>query len=68
MDDPITFTDMKDSWAVLNNQGEVEIIDQLISKQFSIPLIDNEYSIDLTNYNHKILCLTNQRIIEFYLD
>ena len=68
MDDPITFTDMKDSWAVLNNQGEVEIIDKLISKQFSIPLIDNEYSIDLTNYHRKILCLTNQRIIEFYLD
>ena len=68
MDDPITFTDMKDSWAVLNNQGEVEIIDKLISKQFSIPLIDNEYSIDLTNYRDKILCLTNQRIIEFYLD
>jgi len=68
MDDPITFTDMKDSWAVLNNQGEVEIIDKLISKQFSIPLIDNEYSIDLTNYRRKILCLTNQRIIEFYLD
>lgn len=68
IDHPRTITDIKDSWAILNNQGAIEIIDKSISKQFLIPLIDNEYLIDLTNNNFKILCLTNQRIIEFYLD
>jgi len=68
IDAPRTITDIKDSWVILNNQGEIEIIDKSISKLFSIPLIDNEYLIDLTNNNFKILCLTNQRIIEFYLD
>ena len=68
IDNPKTITDIKDSWVMLNDQGEIEIIDKSISKLFSIPLIDNEYLIDLTNNNFKILCLTNQRIIEFYLD
>ena len=68
IDNPKTITDIKDSWVMLNDQGEIEIIDKSISKIFSIPLIDNEYLIDLTNNNFKILCLTNQRIIEFYLD
>ena len=68
MDDPVAFTYMKDSWALISNRGELEIINKSITKQFSIPLIDNEYLIDITNYDFKLSCLTSQRIIEFYLD
>ena len=68
MDDPVAFTYMKDSLALISNRGELEIINKSISKQFSIPLIDNEYLIDITNYDFKLSCLTSQRIIEFYLD
>ena len=68
IDNPIDFTDMKDSWALMNSQGELEIIDKSISKLFSIPLIDNEYLLDITNYDFNLSFLTSQRIIEFYLD
>ena len=68
IDDVMTFTDIKDSWAVFNNQGKIEVFDKSTSKQFLIPLIDNEYLIDISSYNYKLSSLTNQRIIEFYLD
>ena len=68
IDNPMNFTDMKDSWALMNSQGELEIIDKSISKLFSIPLIDNEYLLDITNDDFKLSFLTSQRIIEFYLD
>ncbi|MFL3027981.1 MAG: hypothetical protein ACJZ1O_06800 [Candidatus Neomarinimicrobiota bacterium] len=68
IDDVMTFTDIKDSWAVFNNQGKIEVFDKSTSKQFLIPLIDNEYLIDISRYNYKLSSLTNQRIIEFYLD
>ena len=68
INNPTMITNAKDLWIVINDYGEIEVINKSISKLLLVSLIDNEYLVDFTENNFKILCLTNQRIIEFHLD
>ncbi|MAR75067.1 MAG: hypothetical protein CMG18_01675 [Candidatus Marinimicrobia bacterium] len=61
-------TNYKNSWVVINNEGLIELFNQSSSKLYSIPIVNNEKLIDITASNVKMLFLTNQRIIELYLD
>ena len=68
INNPKKIINSKDSWVVLNIDGDLELINKSKSKQYSIQLINNEYLIDLAENTSNILCLTNQRIIELRLD
>ena len=68
IDNPMMLTNFKNSWVVLNSEGIIELIEKSISKQFSIPLTNNEYLVDLTENSFNIFCLTNQRIIELHVE
>ena len=61
-------TNHNNSWVTINNEGLIESFNQSSSKLYSIPLVNNEKLIDITASNVKMLFLTNQRIIELYLD
>ena len=61
-------TNHNNSWVIINNEGLIESFNQSSSKLYSIPLVNNEKLIDITASNVKMLFLTNQRIIELYLD
>ena len=61
-------TNHNNSWVIINNEGLIELFNQSSSKLYSIPLVNNEKLIDITASNVKMLFLTNQRIIELYLD
>ena len=61
-------TNHNNSWVIINNEGIIELFNQSSSKLYSIPLVNNEKLIDITASNVKMLFLTNQRIIELYLD
>ena len=68
INNPMMLTNFNNSWVVLNSEGIIELIEKSISKQFSIPLTNNEYLVDLTENNFNIFCLTNQRIIELHVE
>ena len=68
IDNPMMLTNFNNSWVVLNSEGIIELIEKSISKQFSIPLTNNEYLVDLTENSFNIFCLTNQRIIELHVE
>ena len=51
-------TNAKDLWIVINDYGEIEVINKSISKLLLVSLIDNEYLVDFTENNFKILCLS----------
>ena len=68
IDNPLMLTNFNNSWVVLNSEGIIELIEKSISKQFSIPLTNNEYLVDLTENSFNIFCLTNQRIIELHVE
>ena len=65
---PQMITNHNNSWVIINNEGIIELFNQSSSKLYSIPLVNNEKLIDITASNVKMLFLTNQRIIELYLD
>ena len=65
---PQMITNHNNSWVIINNEGLIESFNQSSSKLYSIPLVNNEKLIDITASNVKMLFLTNQRIIELYLD
>ena len=54
---------VKNKWVVVNTEGQGQILDNLETSEFSIPIRADEQLLDCTVNNRNLICLTNRRML-----
>ena len=54
---------VKNKWVVVNTEGQGQILDNLETSEFSIPIRADEQILDCTVNNRNLICLTNRRML-----
>ena len=54
---------VENKWVVVNAEGQGQILDHLVTSEFSIPIRADDQLLDCTVNNRDLICLTNLRIL-----
>ena len=54
---------VENKWVVVNAEGQGQILDHLVTSEFSIPIRADEQLLDCTVNNRDLICVTNLRML-----